>query len=154
MESRPSPSPYKGAAGSMSCGSIGRFNASTKSEASSRSRSRGARGRGWGAGVCTRELYSCGLQRQPAAGAWCSRAAAAGTPRRQQGQAQQKTAQQTQVHPCQKGIVAPVLEMRDAALVRSEITHRCSDIDRLEALPAKAHGGFRIEIESPHPTLS
>src|SRR5258707_12266173 len=58
------------------------------------------------------------------------------------------------MHPGQQRVVAPIVEMRDAALLRAEVAHRRRQIDRPYAAPAQAHHSLHIEVEAPHPNLS
>src|ERR1700681_3671774 len=69
---------------------------------------------------------------------------------RQEGKTQQETEHQTHVHRYQQDIVAQIVEMRNAAFVRAEITHRRRNVDRPGATPYQAHRGFGVEVEAAH----
>ena len=70
-----------------------------------------------------------------------------------QGQTQQKFEEKPGMHPSEQHIVSAIVEVRDAAFFRAKVPDRRGQVDRLDTLPAQAHQGFRIEIETPHPPL-
>src|SRR5215831_21202547 len=57
------------------------------------------------------------------------------------------------MHPREEHVVPQVTEMRDAALLWTEVLHRRRQGDRAYAAPAEAHCGFRVEIETAHERL-
>ncbi len=57
------------------------------------------------------------------------------------------------MHPGQERVVAPVIEMRHAALVGVEIPHRRRLVERAHPRPAHSDHRFRVEVEAPHPEL-
>src|SRR5450755_2115156 len=72
----------------------------------------------------------------------------------QERQARDKSEKQPEMHPGQQRVVAPIVEMRDAAFLRAEIAYRRRQIDGPHAAPAQTHDSLYIEIETPHPKLS
>jgi hypothetical protein len=57
------------------------------------------------------------------------------------------------MHPRQQQVVAAMMEMRYAALIRGEITHRRVGVDGAHATPAQAHQRLGIEVEAAHEAL-
>src|SRR2546430_13336644 len=50
-------------------------------------------------------------------------------------------------HPGQQSVVAPVIEMRHAALVGVEIPHRRRLVERAHPRPAHSDHRFRVEVD-------
>src|SRR5712671_1772958 len=58
------------------------------------------------------------------------------------------------MHGGEEQVVAQIVEMRDAALLRAKVAHRRWQIDRRNSTPAQADRGLSIKIEAPHPACS
>src|SRR5450631_4317002 len=58
------------------------------------------------------------------------------------------------MHPGQQRIVAPVIEVRDPAFLRTEIADWRGQVDGPDAAPTQANRRFDIEIEASHPKLA
>src|ERR1039457_2018046 len=58
------------------------------------------------------------------------------------------------MHPGQQRIIAPIIEVRHAALLGTEIAHRRGQTARRQPKPAQTHGHLDIEIEATHPWLT
>src|SRR5215472_12203884 len=171
IESRPSPSPYRGWSGPISAAETSRFSAATISPASSRVRAvmpadpagclsddtlsdiadLGRENSGW---HYTREApwatTGRNRSRRTPASAPHNRSACDAAPD-QQRQTHQEREEEPCIHPGEEHIVAPVIEVRHAAFRRSEVTAGCGKISHRYAAPRQAHDRLGVEIEAPHP---
>src|SRR5690242_629285 len=72
-------------------------------------------------------------------------------PHRNQHQAAKKSDQKTGMHRCEKHVVATIAEMRDPALLRTEISDLGGPVYRRHAAPTESNDCFWVKVEAPHP---
>src|SRR5579871_2133172 len=72
-------------------------------------------------------------------------------PRNERWQAEHEAGEQPQKHRGEQDVVAPVIEVRHAAFLGSEIPHWGGQVDDRHAAPGESYDCFRIEVEAAHP---